>query len=75
MNFGRSKQDCYRKSIVPVYGDFLCKCYSKFYVSPTYTGPNYYSSSAPEECHTHMLPDKEAYERIANMDLENNGFD
>ena len=28
-NFGHAEQERYQKLIVPIYGDFLRKCYSK----------------------------------------------
>jgi len=33
MNFGRAKHLRYKKYIVPIYGSFLQKCYSKFFFS------------------------------------------
>ena len=32
MNFGRAERVRYRKYFVPIYGQFLQKCYCKFYL-------------------------------------------
>lgn len=40
MNFGRSEQEHYRKYIVPIYGDFLRKCYSEFLICLEYFLPD-----------------------------------
>jgi hypothetical protein len=53
MNFGRAEQARYKKSILPIFGDFLRRCYSKsiLFISNTILT----ICSAPEECRASAL--------------------
>ena len=71
MNFGRAEQTRYKQYIIPVFGDFLRKCYSKLLqFSPVFL---LMIRVAPEECRAYALP-AEA-DTLDGMDTEHVAVD
>jgi hypothetical protein len=69
MNFGRAEHSRYQKQIIPVFADFLRKCYSKLILTCLNTSLN--CLLAIEDCHKSALSAAEALESREAMELEN----
>jgi hypothetical protein len=73
MNFGRAERARYLSDILPIYGDFLRKCYSKFIVFQEFT-LCLLASKAPQECQSRAIPDIEGFERMVDMEVDPDSF-
>jgi len=74
MNFGRAERSRYRKHIVPIYGQFLQKCYCThtlyYYFCPSINDSPFL---ALEECRARALAPEEGFEALESMDLDAEG--
>jgi len=73
MNFGRAERLRYKKFWVPIYGNFLQKCYCKSFSSLLHNLCTNSLIIAPEECRSRALAPEEGFEGLESNELEADG--
>ena len=70
MNFGWAERIRYKKYMVPIYGNFLQKCYCRFFRSSSFHNALIdFVTIAPDECRAHALAPKEGFEGLETIDF------
>lgn len=74
-SFGAAERERFRKVLVPLFGAFLQKCYSKscLPISQIFTQVLTMIATAPEECRSRTLVDEAGFLPLSQLDLENEG--
>ena len=74
MNFGRAERVRYKKYMVPIYGNFLQKCYCRFFRSFSFHDALIdFVTVAPDECRARALAPEEGFEGLETIDFEADG--